>query len=128
MKKTFIAFVAIVSLATSCKKEKEETNAVTKENLAGTYKIASVKAQVNGGPEQDITSTYYDACELDDQQTLKTDMTYLKVDAGTQCSTVGDVTGVWDLPNSTTIVLDGFSLTIKSFTGSQLVVGESDAS
>ena len=128
MKKTLIAFVAIVSLATSCKKEKEEAKAVTKENVAGTYKIASVKMQLNGGAEQDITSTYYDACELDDQQTLKTDMTYLNVDAGTQCMPAGDITGTWDLPNSTTIVLDGFSFTIKSFTGTQLVVGDSETS
>ena len=128
MKKTIIAFVAIVTLATSCKKDKNEQTAVTKENLAGTYKIASVKMQVNGGAEQDITTSYYEACELDDLQTLKTDMTYLNVDAGVQCSPAGDFSGTWDLPNNTTIVLDGFSLTIKSLTGSQLVVGDSETS
>ena len=129
MKNSMIALLTIATLTmVSCKKDKEETQAVTKENISGTYKLGSVKGQVSGGAEQDVTSALFESCELDNATTLKTDLTYTVVDAGTQCSPATDESGTWGLSGTTGFVLDGESFTIKSWNGSQLVLTQTDNS
>lgn len=133
MKKTLFAFAAIVALATtSCKKEDTPAPAVTKEKVAGTYKVATVMMSINGGAEQDITRdpnfSYYDECQLDDTQTFNTDGTYGYVDAGVQCSPAGDMTGTWNLQSEKKITVDGNDFDIKSFNGSQLAISQTETS
>jgi hypothetical protein len=125
MKKMIIAFSALALVFTSCKKD-DETKAVTptKENLTGTWMITSVKI-VNGSQSVDMFGSF-DACQKDDKYLLNADLSYAVEDAGTKCDPDGGYTGgTWSLVNSTTIDLDGETMTIKSFDGKNLVVSES---
>lgn len=126
MKRSLIALAAFALLSTvGCKKE--DANAalsVSKENVAGTYKISSVKAQANGAAEVDITSDFMDPCATDDLITLKTDLTFTVVDAGTKCDPPGDYISDWSLTGST-LSLDGETFTVKSVTKAQLVLTNS---
>lgn len=130
MKKSLIALVAFVSIATfSCKKEDKQENPVaTKENIAGTYTIGSYKMQTGTSAEQDVTVSVFEPCQLDDMTTFKTDLTFTVVDAGTQCSPATDESGSWDLPTSTSMVFDGETFTIKSWNGKELVLTQTDNS
>ncbi len=129
MRKSVIALLTFATIVTvSCKKDNEETQAVTKENIAGSYKVGSIKAQVSGGAEQDVTNDYFEACELDDVVTLKTDLTYAQTDAGTQCSPSTNESGEWNLSGTTIFVMDGETFAIKSWNGRQLVLTQTNNS
>ena len=128
MRKSVLALLTFATLVTvSCKKDNEESQAVTKENIAGSYKLTSLKVQMNGGTEEDGMS-YIEACQADDITTLKTDLTYTVVDAGTQCSPATDESGDWNLSGTTAFVMDGETFAIKSWNGKQLVLTETDSS
>lgn len=123
-----LAFVVLVASAfTACKKDKEESLAITKENLAATYTLASVTVKATGTPETDITKDYVEACEKDDQVILKADGTYQYKDLGTACDPNGDETGTFSVSGSTlsiTIDQDIDQVTIKSLTNKKLVIEE----
>lgn len=125
MRRVLFALSALVILATSCKKDKDDGPVTpTKENLTGSYKITKMEATING-QSQEVTSQYYDACELDDIHKLNADNTYQWLDAGVKCNPTEDYSDFWSLTNSTTIVVDGYIYTIKSFDGKTLVLSES---
>ena len=116
-----LLLVASVGFIASCKKDKDDDSlAITKENIAGTYTIASMKASANGSADVDVFTTYYEACERDDEYTFKTDGTYVVVDAGTACDPKDDLTEKWSL-DGTKITYYGDEETVKSVTKSQLV-------
>ena len=118
MKKTVLAMMAIAMLATtSCKKE-DKAMVASKENLAGSYKLTSAKVGTNGSPEME----FIQACQKDNISTLKSDMTFTVVEGSEVCSNSAEVSSNWDLPNSTTIVLDGDLYSIKSWNGKELVL------
>lgn len=124
MRKVLFAFSALVVLATSCKKDKDDDGPVTptKENLVGSYKVTKVQAG-SGTQFMDITSQdWAEACEKDDLHKLNADNTYQWVDAGVKCDPSEDYTDTWSLTNSTTLVIDGETLTIRSFDGKNLEV------
>jgi hypothetical protein len=125
MKKLLFALSAFALVATACNKDDEDPAEVTTENIAGTYKFVSLKLRSGNGPDVDITSQM-DACEIDDTQTFNTNGTYNYADAGTQCSPAGDYSGTWSLQNTTTIIMDGDSYTIKSFDGDKLEISYSE--
>ena len=128
MKNSLIVLLTYATLVTvSCKKDKEETQAVTKENLAGSYKLAALKVQVNGSVEEDAMSSI-EACQADDVTTLNADQTYTVADAGTQCSPATDESGNWGLAGTTSFIMDGETFAIKSWNGKQLVLTETDNS
>ena len=123
------AFTKILALAllvattfSACKKDNDSNDSlsVTKENLAATYTLSTIKVKATGVAEQDVTSQVT-ACEKDDQIILKSDLTIQYKDAGTVCSPAGDGTGVWSLSGST-ITMDGDAYTVKSLTKGTLVL------
>lgn len=124
MKKILLPLLLFIStsslLIPSCSKKSDDP-AYTKENLAGTYILISYKAGLNGMPEEDVTDTYFESCELDDQYTLHTDGSYDYVDAGTACDPNGSDSGTWTLSGNT-INIDGIEGNISQFDGTNLVV------
>ena len=121
MKKN-LSFSAIVLLClSSCKKSSsEETLAITKENLVGSYKIGSVMVKASGTPEYNATDDLYEACEKDDITTLNADFTLVNTDAGTQCSPVGNYEDTWSLTGNF-IEIEGYLLEIQKITRTSLV-------
>jgi Lipocalin-like domain len=96
MKKLVFGLLSLTLLATACKKSKDEPAVdVTKENIAGTYKLTSVKASANGSQEVDFD--YREACEKDDTYKLNADNTFLYTDAGTVCGDPYEFSGDWTL-------------------------------
>ena len=127
MNRTFTKFLILALLAvttfTACQKSSNDVLSVTKDNLAATYTIVSVKAKAPNAPEQDITSSSVEPCAMDDQIVLKSDFTATYVDAGTPCSPVGGGSYVWSV-NGTTLSIDQDDFTVRSLTRSSLVLEE----
>ena len=123
MKKSLLVFAsALVLFATSCKKD-DDAPAVTVQSLSGTYKLSKITVKVGNSTEEDRTNDFVDDCEKDDLTTLNSDMTYNYVDAGESCGW-GNDNGTWSLTNTTTIVFDGETSTIRKFDGKNLELAE----
>jgi len=122
MKKTIFALAFSSLLIIACKKDHNELQDITPtvQTLSGSYKMAKITARVSGGPEQDITNNYLSACQKDDVHKLNSNLTYDYMDAGTVCSSDGSYSGVWSLPSSTSIIIDGETASILKFNGSNL--------
>jgi hypothetical protein len=118
--KLLILALLVVTAFSACTKN-SDTLAVTKDNMVGTYTIISVKAKAPNAPEQDVTSSNFEPCEMDDQIVLKSDLTATYVDAGTQCAPVGGGSDYWSL-NGSTFTLAGNDFTVRSLTKTSLVV------
>jgi hypothetical protein len=117
--KALTLLVLCAATFSACKKDKDDDSlAVTKENLVGTYQISSFKAK-SGSVEQDLMQ-FYDDCEKDDNYILKADLTMEYKDAGTVCSSSGDYTGTWSVSGNK-ITIDGSEETVKTLTKSTLV-------
>jgi hypothetical protein len=119
MKKTLyaslFAFLTITTVFSSCKKDKDKEVAPTKDNVAGTYKMTSLKVAMNGTEaEADM-----EPCEKDNLYKLNADMSFSYIDAGTVCSPASDDTGTWTL-NDNVISFHYYSFIITSFNGSTL--------
>ena len=113
--KALSLLVLCAATFSACKKDKNDDSlAVTKENLVGTYLISSIK--LNG---TDVFQLY-DACMKDDQYILKSDLTMEYKDAGTVCSPAGDYTGTWSVSGSK-VNIDGSEETVKTLTKGTLV-------
>ena len=130
MKRTAFAalplMMLIISLATlsSCKKDKDEPVVASLQTVSGSYKMGAFTYKYGTDPEEDML-LLFDACERDDVPTLKTDKTYISNDVGVVCTPPGDYTGDWDVPNSTTFVLDSEQWVIDSFDGKVLKISQS---
>lgn len=109
-------------LAIGCKKGDNDPPAITKENLAGTYTLVSLKASSNG-TEVDVTDQEVEPCEKDDQFKLNADNTYAYIDAGVKCDPPGGHQGTWSLQGKV-LSFDDFEMTIDKFDGSILVGSE----
>lgn len=121
MKKTYLllALTALTALIiTSCSKKKDAP-AATFQNVVGTYKITGFNAQAGS-----ININFLDsmpACQRDDEYKFNLDSTYQYIDAGVSCGTNNDYTDKWNLKGSI-MTFDDQDFTIKSFSGSQLVL------
>jgi len=120
MKKLILKSMAFAMLTmvifSSCKKDKSDSPAITKENIAGTYKLIALT--VNG-------QSYYeflDPCEKDDDYKLNLDLTMEYVDAGTVCSPAGGYSSTWSLLGTNSIIIDSDTGTIDKFDGHVLKV------
>ena len=121
MKKMLFGLLALTLLATACKKDKDAP-AITKENIAGTYKLMTIKVTLNGSPEMDADER--EDCEKDDLYTLNVDNSFGYTDAGTVCDPAGDFTATYALNGSELSSEDFADLngTITSFDGTNLVL------
>jgi hypothetical protein len=123
MKKLLVALFSLILLATACKKGNDTSKDaadITVENIAGSYKITSIKSSVSGSPF--VPADYRDACQKDDVIELKADNNYAYHDLGTVCQPAGDITGLWQL-DGTTISCpndDQMNGEITSFNGSTM--------
>ena|SRR5690349_568369 len=113
--KALSLLVLCAATFSACKKDKKDDSlAVTKENLVGTYVISSIK--LNG---TDVFQLY-PTCEKDDQYKLNSDLTLEYKDAGTVCSSSGDFTSTWSVSGSK-VTIDGEEATVKTLTKGTLV-------
>lgn len=118
--KLLVLALLIVTAFGACTKNSDVLS-ITKDNLAGTYTIITVKAKAAGASEQDVTSANFDPCEMDDQIVLKSDLTATYVDAGTQCTPAGGGSDYWSF-NSGILTIAGEDFTVRSLTKSTLVL------
>jgi hypothetical protein len=117
MKKLMCLLAIVILTGASCsKKDKTESCPVTKESVAGSYRLVAFK--MNGVDALDLT---FQTCTKDDIVTLKADGTYDYTDAGVSCDPSSNSTGSWTLSGNTfTIDYFPFPLTIQSFDCSNL--------
>lgn len=130
MKKTSIrlglavAFSAL--LFTACKKDNEEAPAsLTKESIAGKYKLTDAQIVPPVGPTYSVYTTYLKECERDDIYTLNTDFSAKYEDAGTQCGGSTSETTTWNLEGKNITVKGGtieFIGVVNSWDGKTLVI------
>jgi hypothetical protein len=121
MKKVLFGLLSVVLLSTAACKKSKDAPALTKENVAGSYKLDKITFKF-GSSEQDITDTYLEDCSQDDVMTFKADLTYESVDAGQTCG--GDYSGTWDIPAASKFDLDGDVYDVTTWNGSTLAIGE----
>ena len=121
MKKLLFGLFALTLLATACKKDKDAP-AVTKENIAGTYKLLTVSASLNGSAPFDADDR--EDCEKDDLYKLNLDDTFDYVDAGSVCDPAGDFSADWTLTGNELSSGEFTDLngTVTSFDGTNLEV------
>lgn len=127
MKKVILSLLVGSVLFTSCKKDDKSCD-LNATNLAGTYKITSVKYKASAlVPEVEVftNSAWYDACEKDDLTVLNANGTYNYQDAGTVCTPAGDDTGVWALAGNT-LTVDGEPGNVASFSCSGMTLTQSN--
>lgn len=118
-----ISFYLLLLVAgfTSCKKDDKKVTEISMANIAGTYKFTLMTYQYNNDPVENILQDL-DACDQDNTVTFKVNSTYSYADIGLVCSPSSAHDGTWAVPNTTTLELDGESMTIDSFDGSNLKV------
>lgn len=120
MKKALLALTTLsMLLLASCDKDDSDENeapSLTKESLAGNYKLTSAKATVPGLGEQDVMDRILEPCQKDDIIALKADLTYEYRDEGTECVPSGDETGTWTL-NGDQLAAGPYVLTITKWDG-----------
>ncbi|WP_276479941.1 lipocalin family protein [Paraflavitalea pollutisoli] len=130
MKKTSIrlglavAFSAL--LFTACKKDDEAAPAsLTKESIAGKYKLTDAQIVPPVGPTYSVYTTYLKECERDDIYTLNTDFSAKYEDAGKACEGTSPKTTTWKLEGKNITVQGGtleFIGVVNSWDGSTLVI------
>lgn len=125
MKKNLIlpifAALLLSVIFVACKKEKDEEVAPTKENLAGTYKLVSLKAKIAGvATEVDAMADYFEPCQKDDLYKLNADLSFQYIDAGSTCDPAGDYEADWSLSGKT-ISFDAWAFAVTKFDGKTLV-------
>lgn len=127
MKKTMLRLtllaLVILTVLSSCKKDKDDKLAVTEENMVGSYTIADykVKSNLTGNTEVSILEDV-PACYRDDVFQLKAGGVLEIVDEGDKCD--NDDVATWSVKdNKVTLEAGLFSGTyeIVSFTKTQLV-------
>jgi hypothetical protein len=96
-----------------------DTLAITKDNLVGTYIVASIKYKING-ITTDMTNQIMLPCEKDDLLIFKADLTFEYKDAGTVCSPSGDNKSTWSTDGKT-VTIYGTKNTVKVLTRTTLV-------
>ena len=118
-----LPLIGLVSffLMTGCDKPPRE-EIITKEQLAGTYKVTALKYTSPTGQEQDIFSSLPD-CDKESRQILNSNSTYEFIDA---CTPPENHSGTWSLPSSNKIVINGLEADLVSFDGRNLMISVND--
>lgn len=132
MKRMLLTLTTFCLLAlTNCSKDdsNDDTNqppSLTKESLAGNYKLSSLWAKTNLTPTEIDITNQLEACLRDDIYSLKTDFTYTYSDAGTKCNPPADDTGTWALPGNNKIDLDGDRFDVVKWDGKELQISRQE--
>jgi hypothetical protein len=126
MKKLLPVLFAFGLFSTACKKS-QDAPPITKENLAGAYKIIADVA-TSSGVSTDVYATYQ-SCAKDDIWSFNTDNSLVVTDAGVVCDPSDSWSGTWSL-EGTTITVAGQSGTVTKFDGSimEITITLSDTS
>jgi hypothetical protein len=121
MKRIVFTLFSLSVFVIACQKSKDAPP-ITKENIAGSYKIVSIRGSVNGSPEAD--ADHRDECQKDDLIILNSDNTYNYQDAGTVCEPPGDETGTWELNGNLISSPDNIQMNgvVTSFDGTTMDV------
>lgn len=102
MKKILFGLLMVATIA-SCKKSDETISCdVSVAGIAGSYKITKASLALTGLPETDLTTTLFDACELNAIYQLKADKTVIYTENGLTCGANG--TGTWDIVSGNIIM------------------------
>ena len=115
MKKFLPVLFAFALFSSACKKSQDAPPPITKENLAGAYKIIADVATTDG-VSTDVYANYQ-TCAKDDIWTFNTDSSLVVTDAGVVCDPSGSWSNTWSL-EGTTITVAGQSGTVTKFDGS----------
>ena len=120
MKRLIPFLILLPTLFFSCKK-KREAPAMTKENIAGVYKITSISSRdATDLPEYDSFADD-DPCMKDNLYTFTVDNKLICTDAGLPCDPQAQWSLNWSLQDSAITI--GFNHgEITKFTGSQLEI------
>jgi hypothetical protein len=131
MKKTILGLAIFAISVASCKKDDEiKTLPLTKENVAGSYKLTGVETKI-GTQRSNVTDTWFEfvgSCSQDDVTNYNVAGTYAINDLGTVCDPSNDYAGVWDVANPTTLSKDGTLFPVESFNVNELKLVIEDAS
>jgi hypothetical protein len=130
MKKTSIHLMLSIIFSTivlvGCTKEKEDEikAEITKQGLAGSYKLTALTTTVAGMETNSMDQL--EVCERDDIYTLNADFTAVYTDAGTKCDLDDSHPTTWELDDNKNISISGssqdYSGTVKSWDGKTLVI------
>lgn len=130
MKKTILGLAIFAISFTSCKKDDEiKTLPLTKENVAGSYKLTGVETKI-GTQRSNVTDTWFEfvgSCSQDDVTSYNVAGTYAISDLGTVCDPSNDNNGQWDVSNTTTLSIDGVAVPVEHFSINELKLVYEDA-
>ena len=115
-----LTVIGIIAIVASCKKSSSNNTSITKENIAGSYKLTGVSVTVPPFPAQDVTDSI-PACQRDDIVKLNVDLSMVYTDAGTKCAPPGDFNSTWSLSGNN-ISIDTLSGVIQKFDGKVLII------
>jgi len=131
MKRTLLFLVisgSVAMIINGCSK-KNDAQSYTVKQLAGTYKLTASKSSSGGITIDNMTQM--DDCEKDDLMKLLEDSTIEFIDAGVTCSSGGDYSAKFTVKGNLLIESpetdDADTATIKSFSGSTLVLSTTEA-
>jgi hypothetical protein len=118
MKTRLAGFIILLLISIAgCRKEAEPS--ITKEKIAGTYKLISVVNEMPDGSRQDLYASY-DQCRKDEQHVFNVSQVY-QVNNACETSTV---TGPWCLITPQVLILNRIIYEVESFNGNELVIRE----
>lgn len=124
MKKNLLVLSILTIVFLGCSKSDDNpinpACTITKENIAGSYKITAISYKAPGLPSPVDGMLLLDDCEKDDIYVLNVNGTLNYNDAGVSCSPPGSYSGTWSL-NGNEITIDGQAFTIASFDCQKLV-------
>ena len=116
MAKRFFLLLLAASVFAGCKKDKDDSLPVTKENLIGKYTLVSAEGDI-----QQKVDDMYSPCMKDDEFELLAGDVYNRSDLGIKCNPSFAGSGNWQLAHDT-ITFDLFTGPIKELTKSTLVI------
>jgi len=118
---TLAAALFIIAITACQKSGSSSNNAITVENLSGTYSLKALLWNYGGISINVLDSL--DACEKDNLVYLNTDKTVNFIDAGIVCDPPSDDNGMWDLKGDSIKFSDNLtSAKIESYDGKTLVL------
>ena len=130
MKKTLLGLAIFAISVASCKKDDAiKTLPLTKENVAGSYKLTMVETKI-GTQRSNVTDTWFEftgSCSQDDITNYNVAGTYAVTDADTVCDPSNDHEGAWDVASTTSLTIDGMSVPVESFTAKELKLVRDEA-